>query len=172
VAVVIDGGGAARTFTSSGARPVETLDLLSTGARLQIDTVAQIVVLYLSSGIEFSFTGPGVVEVGNAQLIGLSGNPPVVRVPVAGKEIRLRTQRTAQGGVVLRSVAVEPAASATAAETIDIDARRPAADAPTAQWVAYALWLEENQASVAAKAVWRRLAAERPGDPALARRAQ
>jgi hypothetical protein len=151
---------------------VDTLELLNAGTRMQIDGVAQIVVLYLLSGMEFSFTGPGVIEVGTAQLIALSGNPPVLRAPAPGKEIRLRTQRTAQGGVVLRSVAVDAAASAAAAGRVDIETRRPAADATLASWVAYALWLDEAQAFAEAKAVWRRLASERPQDPALAARAQ
>jgi hypothetical protein len=171
VAVVIDGGGTARVFAATGARSVQTLELLSPGTRLQIDAVAQIVVLYLASGVEFSFTGPGVIEVGSAQLIGLSGNPPVARTPTPGKEIRLRTQRTAQGGVVLRSVAADSPSPAAAAGSVDLDARRPAADAPLASWVAYALWLDENNAGSEAKAVWRRLASERPSDPALAQRA-
>lgn len=171
VAVVIDGGGTARVFAATGARSVQTLELLSPGTRLQIDAVAQIVVLYLASGVEFSFTGPGVIEVGSAQLIGLSGNPPVARTPTPGKEIRLRTQRTAQGGVVLRSVAAESPGTAAPTGSVDLDTRRPASDAPLASWVAYALWLDENNAGSEAKAVWRRLASERPSDPALAQRA-
>lgn len=172
VAVLIDGGGTGRVFAATGVRTVQTLELLSPGTRLQIDTVAQIVVLYLASGVEFSFTGPGVIEVGPAQLIGLSGNPPVARAPTPGKEIRLRTQRTAQGGVVLRSVAADTPSAAAPAGALDLEARRPAADAPLASWVAYALWLDENNAASDAKAVWRRLASERPTDPALAQRAQ
>ena len=172
VAVVVDGGGVGRVFAASGPRTVETLELLNAGTRVQVDVVAQIVVLYLLSGMEFSFTGPGVIEVGNAQLIALSGHPPVLRAPAPGKEIRLRTQRTAQGGVVLRSVAAETPASASAPGRTDADSRRPAADAPLASWVAFALWLDENQAPAEAKAVWRRMAAERPQDPALAARAQ
>jgi hypothetical protein len=171
VAVLIDGGGASRAYTSSSARPVETLDLLNAGTRLQVDAVAQIVVLYLASGVEFQFTGPGVVEVGGTQLIGLSGLAPVMRTPAAGKEIRLRTQRTAQGGVVLRSVAVE-AAPAASPDSVDPQSRRPADDAPVASWVAYALWLEQIDAAAEARTVWRRVAAERPGDTALAQRAR
>jgi hypothetical protein len=172
VAVVVDGGGAGRVFSASGSRSVETLELLSAGTRVQVDAVAQIVVLYLHSGMEFSFTGPGVVEVGNAQLIALSGRPPVLRGPAPGKEIRLRTQRTAQGGVVLRSVAAGGSAAAAANSRPDIDARRPAVDAPLSSWVAYALWLDENDAADEARLVWQRLSAERPADPALAARAK
>lgn len=172
VAVVVDGGGNGRVFSATGSRNVETLELLSAGTRVQIAGVGQIVVLYLHSGMEFSFTGPGIFEIGNAQLIALSGNPPVLRAPTPGKEIRLRTQRTAQGGVVLRSVAAEAPGAASAPGLADIDARRPAADAALASWVAYALWLDEVQAVGEARAVWRRLAAERPMDPALAARAR
>lgn len=172
VAVVVDGGGVGRVFDAAGSRSVETLELLNSGTRVQIDAVGLFVVLYLRSGMEFSFTGPGIVEVGSAQLVALSGNPAVLRTPAAGKEIRLRTQRTAQGGVVLRSVASEAAAPTAAQPATDVDARRPAADAPLASWVAYALWLDENREAAEAKVVWRRLAAERPQDPALAARAQ
>lgn len=172
VAVVIDGGGVGRVFSASGPRTVESLDLLTPGTRVQIDSVAQIVVLYLLTGMEFSFTGPGVIEVGNSQLIALSGNPPAVRAPAVGKEIRLRTQRTAQGGVVLRSVAVETAASAPLFGSADMESRRPPADASVASWVAYALWLDEINATSDARAVWQRIAAERPMDRAIVRRAQ
>lgn len=172
VAVVIDGGGVGRVFAVSGSRTVETLELLSAGARLQVDSVSQIVVLYLQTGVEFSFTGPGVVEVRSSQLVALSGNPPAVRLPTAGKEIRLRTQRTAQGGVVLRSVSVETSDSTTQGSSVDLESRRPPPDAPVASWVAYALWLEEMNAAVDARAVWQRIAAERPADKAIAKRAQ
>lgn len=172
VAVVVDGGGVGRIFSASGARNLETLELLNAGTRVQIDGVARIVVLYLRSGMEFSFDGPGIVEVGNGQLIALSGNPPVLRAPTPGKEIRLRTQGTAQGGVVLRSMAAQASASAATTSQEAIDARRPDADAALASWVAYALWLDEIQAFAEAKALWRRLAAERPADPALAARAR
>lgn len=172
VAVVVDGGSVGRVFSASGSRNLETLELLNAGTRVQVDGVARIVVLYLRSGMEFSFDGPGIVEVGTAQLIALSGNPPQLRAPTPGKEIRLRTQGTAQGGVVLRSMGTQPPASAAAMRREDIDARRPEADAPLASWVAYALWLDEMQAFDEAKALWRRLAAERPSDPALAARAR
>jgi hypothetical protein len=171
VAVVIDGGGVARVFATSGTRTVETLELLNAGTRLQVDSVAQIVVLYLLTGVEFSFTGPGVIEVRSSQLVALSGNPPTVRLPTAGKEIRLRTQRTAQGGVVLRSVSADTSEPAAQAGSVEVDSRRPSADAPLASWVAYALWLEEMNASVEARAVWQRIAVERPMDKAIAKRA-
>jgi len=172
VAVVIDGGGVGRVFSASGSRTVDTLELLNTGTRLQVDSVSQIVVLYLITGVEFSFTGPGVVEVRSSQLVALSGTPPTVRLPAAGKEIRLRTQRTAQGGVVLRSVTVDNAEPAPAQlGSIDLESRRPLADAPVASWVAYALWLEEMNAPVEARAIWQSIAAERPADKAIARRA-
>jgi hypothetical protein len=38
--------------------------------------------------------------------------------------------------------------------------------------VAYALWLDENDAADEARLVWQRLSAERPADPALAARAK
>jgi hypothetical protein len=172
VAVVVDGGAMGRVFSASGARNLETLELLTAGTRVQIDGVARIVVLYLRSGMEFSFDGPGIIEVGNAQLVALSGNPPVLRAPAPGKEIRLRTHGTAQGGVVLRSIGAPASASAATASREASDTRRPDADAALASWVAYALWLDEIQAFDEAKAIWRRLAAERPTDPALAARAR
>lgn len=172
VAVVVEAGGAARVLSNGGSRPVETLELLQPGARLQLDTSGRLAVLYLQSGIEFTFNGRGLIEVGTLLPVALEGDPPVRRLPAAGKEIRLRPDRVAQGGVVMRSLSAAPLASAAAQERADIQSRRPDANEPVASWVAYALWLEDAGAGAEAKTIWRQLAVQRPIERAIAKRAQ
>jgi hypothetical protein len=172
VAVVVEAGGAARLLSSAGSRPVETLELLQPGARLQLETAGRFAVLYLQSGVEFTFNGRGLIEVGTLQPVALEGDPPVRRLPTIGKEIRLRPDRVAQGGVVLRSLSPPPVASAAAQEPADIQSRRPDANEPMASWVAYALWLEDAGAGAEAKTIWRQLAVERPTEKAIAKRAR
>jgi hypothetical protein len=188
VAVVVDKAGEVTIDGAGAPRPVASLDMLDAGSRIRLVTGGRLVLLYMQSGHEYSATGPALLEVEPAQLKALQGAAAVRRVPPAGQEIRLRPDRVALGGIVLRSVrpadsgsadkalptaTADTAASPEAATATDaqIEQRRPAPGSPFAARVAYALWLDDVGATAQARAAWRALSAERPADAELARRA-
>jgi hypothetical protein len=54
----------------------------------------------------------------------------------------------------------------------EAESRRPRADARFSERLAYAVWLDTQELSDAARDVWKRLAAERPGDERLRQMAE
>ena len=54
----------------------------------------------------------------------------------------------------------------------DAAARRPRPEAPFSERLAYAVWLDTHELGDAARDVWKRLAAEKPGDEQLKRMAE
>ena len=63
-------------------------------------------------------------------------------------------------------------ALASPAMHAEAERRRPAAGAPFSERLAYAVWLDTNELTDAARGVWQRLSAERPGDEQLRRMAE
>ncbi len=74
--------------------------------------------------------------------------------------------RTANGHRVVRSGEFQVA---TADMRDKVNLSRPTEDAGLSQWVAYALWLEQNELKDDARKVWRRAQQERPDDQYLRR---
>jgi hypothetical protein len=54
----------------------------------------------------------------------------------------------------------------------EVSARKPRADASFSDRLAYAVWLDTNELTDAGREMWKRLAAERPGDDQLRRMAE
>jgi hypothetical protein len=191
VAVVVDRVGEVTLEASNPPRTVALLELVGSSARIRLSSSGRLVLLYMHTGNEYTAVGPSLIEVGPNQLQALAGNDPVLHVPPAGKELRLRPGRVALGGVVMRSMKTPeptPAASVGAiagseasaatqaggssAPSSEIDARRPSAAASFADRVAFALWLDDVGASAEARSAWRALSEERPTEAALARKAK
>ena len=173
VAVVVDTAGAGSVKVGDATNKAAIFELLPAYAVLQLGASGRMVVLYMRSGDEFTIDGPSTVSVGASQLVAMDGRAPVRRTPPAGQEVRLRPERVAQGGVVMRGVAAPRMAdAATAPSSREIEQRRPASGATVAARVAYGLWLEDAGAAAEARAVWRELATEFPDQAALVQRAR
>lgn len=169
VAVLVEASAGVTMHVGGVAERAPLLQMLEVDIELHVAPKARAVVLYLRSGDELVLTGPAAARVGAAGLLRLEGQAPVLRKPAAGQEIRLRPDRLAQGGLVLRNMSPpSPSSSPTAQE---IERRRPGSNAPLSARVSFALWLEDVGAVDEARAAWRALAAEWPGHPALAERA-
>jgi hypothetical protein len=169
VAVVVDRTGDVSIEALGASRQVASLETLNVGARVTLVNHGRLVVLFMPSGHEFTVMAPSRVEINDAELTLLSGTAPILRIPKAGGEVRLRPDRVEQGGIVLRGTAPvsSPPDSALSEE---IDRRRPEPGASWASRVAFALWLDDVGAKMESRQAWRTLALERPEDMAVARR--
>lgn len=103
IALVIDVVGDATLVTIPG----ETLKLLgelNAGAEVAVPDRAQLVVFYLAEGSEYTLGGPGQYRILAKGPAPLRGAPPPERKAAAAayKELRLKTDRVAQGGMVMR----------------------------------------------------------------------
>ena len=89
VAVVTDLQGKA----VAESKPVAMLAEVEGDARVQVDANARMVVVYYSSGAEYSLRGPAVVQFKAAGPEAISGNAPEKRpaaLAAAGKEVKLK----------------------------------------------------------------------------------
>ena len=189
VAVVLNKVGPITIDLGASARPVASLDVLSVGTRLTLENSAMLVLLTMQSGNMYVVTGPATLAIEREEPSVLSGTAAVKLAAPVGKEIRLRPDRVALGGIVLRSArppgdraasgAGAPLGEIEAAESpadaklkLEVEERRPPPGSPSAMQVAFALWLDDVGLTAKARPLWRALSQEHPDDVALARRAR
>jgi hypothetical protein len=100
VAMVTDVSG-----TVSGSVPVTITSELAADARVHVPKGGTLVVIYLDSGDEYTFTGPTEIEFRAGRPQVLSGAPPRRRAsPLAiGAGVKIRPLGVSQGGFVMRS---------------------------------------------------------------------
>jgi hypothetical protein len=104
IAVVTDAQGRSLLQGAAPARPLVMLAEIDGDARVQLDDKARLVVLYYSTGEEFSLRGPALVLFKPAAPEALSGNPPEKQ---SGKNktdsgIRIKPGGVTQAGVRMR----------------------------------------------------------------------
>ena len=91
-AVVTDVVGKA-TPDQPNARDLTLLGEIATDARVKLDDKARLVVVYYSSGAEFTLRGPAVVQFKAAEPQAISGNPPEKRatpLQASAKDVKLK----------------------------------------------------------------------------------
>lgn len=90
----------------SGPEKIAMLSELGANTRIQIDGGGKLVVIYLASGDEYSFTGPAqvVLQTGGPQM--LSGAAPQKKTSVLGKNsaVIVKPVHVTQAAVVMRSI--------------------------------------------------------------------
>jgi hypothetical protein len=103
IALVTDVVGNA-TIATAPSESLKLLGELDSGVEVAVSDRAQLVVFYLVEGAEYTLNGPGqyrILAKGPEPLRGAS--PPQRKATAAAyKELRLRTDRVAQGGMVMR----------------------------------------------------------------------
>jgi len=104
---------------SQGGEPVRLLAELQSGTELALGDQARVVVFYFADGSEWTLAGPGTYRFGARAPDASRGTAaPQKRVaPAALRDFRLRTDRIAQGGVVMRG-AERPALIAPVDEVV------------------------------------------------------
>jgi hypothetical protein len=148
----------------AGAQVALVTDLAGAAGKLAIlsevdaDTTVELqgamTVLYYGSGDEFSFRGPARIVFGPAEPKVLEG-APAQRISSGPKRAALKPGGVAPATFVMRRN-INPELRA------QIEAARPAPNAPVAERVRFAAWLEQLQLKDEARAYWKALAAERP----------
>ena len=137
-----------------------TLAILS---EVQADSTVRLegsmTVLYYGSGEEFHFRGPARIVFAKDAPKVLEGAAPQ-RTARDAKRAAPKPGGVAPATFVMRG-GVTPELRAR------IEAARPAPNAPVAERVAFATWLEQLQLQEEARAYWKALAAERPDSQEL-----
>ncbi len=107
VAMVTDLQGKATVLDNAGKGELAILSEIKGNTRVQLQSNARAVVVYLQSGQEFELKGPSVIVFGTQQPEGVSGNKPTKRgvaLAKSGKEIRIKPVLVTQAAIVMRSV--------------------------------------------------------------------
>ena len=174
VAVIANVEGEVHFTHAVATAPATMLQLVSADSALKLASGGKVVLLYLTTGHEYTMLGPATARIDATALTVIDGKAATLRIPPPEKAVKLRPERIVQAGMVMRAgPASAPAAPMTGEVTPGhIESRRPPPRAPIEERVAFALWLEDIGAMTEAKAVWRELAAERPKQEALASRAR
>jgi hypothetical protein len=88
-----------------GSEPVRLLAEVAAGSVLRVASNGQLTLFQLGDGSEYTLRGPGRWRVGAGAPEPQDGAAPAQKRAVAAplREVRLRTDRVAQGGIVMRS---------------------------------------------------------------------
>jgi hypothetical protein len=107
IALVTDVIGDA-TFVAAPAESLKLLGELNPGVEVAVSDHAQLVVFYLAEGAEYTLNGPGRYRILAKGPEALSGAPPPQRkaTVAAYKGLRLKTDRVAQGGMIMRGESI------------------------------------------------------------------
>lgn len=134
-------------------------------SEVHADTTVQLdgamTVLYYGSGDEFSFRGPARIVFGPAEPKVLEG-APAQRISSGPKAAALKP-----GGVAPATFVMRRGGGTSPDLRAQIEAARPAANAPFAERVRFAAWLQQQNLEDEARVYWRALAAERPDSQRL-----
>lgn len=107
VAMVTDLQGKAIVVDNARKGELAILSEIKGNTRVQLQSNARAVVVYLQSGQEFEVKGPAVIVFGAQQPEGVSGNKPTKRgvaLAKSGKDIRIKPVVVTQAAIVMRSV--------------------------------------------------------------------
>jgi hypothetical protein len=146
------------TDLSGRAGALAILSEVSSGTKVRVE--GELAVLYYASGEEFRVRGPALVSFGATEPRVLEGAPAKRATRAARPQLALKPGGVTPATFVMRGAA-PPGLRA------QVEAARPAPDAPVSERVAFAAWLEQQQLHDEARAYWKALAAERPGSEKL-----
>ena len=105
VAIVTDLQGKAAFTEAARFGELTMLANVEAGSRVQLQPNSTLVVLYLESGVQYSFLGPAEVVFPAGQPDVVEGARPLKRLPSAGGSIRIKPVGLSQGGLVMRGPA-------------------------------------------------------------------
>ena len=163
--MVIDVQGSA----TLGKSPLEMLSYLNAGGEIQLSPGASMTVTWYAGSKEIKFSGPARLRVEPGGIKVVQGGAAQERT-VADEKVAATKKlppRLGQAAINMRGIKPMTPEQEAAREKL-----RPADNAPFADWVVYAMGLEQIGLTGEAKGVWRKLAAQRPNDPKLRQLAQ
>lgn len=163
--MVLDVQGAVASTEAGKPGKVEMLSYLRPGMDLDLPAGAALTVTWYATSKELRFAGPAKLKVLKDRVQVVQGAGAAERSLGEEKVAATKSKRLAQATIAMRSVSAarQPDGKAKArAQKL-----RPADGAPLSDWVVYAAALEDAGLHGDAKAVWKKLAAERPQEPRL-----
>jgi len=147
-----------------GKSRVEMLSYLNAGNEIQLSPGASMTVTWYAGAKELKFAGPARLKVEPAGIKVMQGGKAQER-PVADEKVAATKKlppRLGQAAINMRGI--KPM---TPEQEAQREKLRPAENAPFADWVVYAMGLEQIGLTSEAKGVWKKLSAQRPNDPKL-----
>lgn len=152
-----------------GKAPLETLSYLNAGNEIQLAPGAAMTATWYAGSKELKFAGPARLRVEPGGIKVVQGSAAQERSVAEEKLAATRKlpSRLGQAAVSMRGMKPMTQEQETAREKL-----RPADNAPFADWVMYAMGLEQIGLTGEAKGVWRKLSAQRPDDAKLRRLAE
>ena len=152
-----------------GKGPLEMLSYLNAGNEIQLSSGASMTVTWYAGSKEIKFSGPARLKVEPGGIKVVQGGAAQVRT-VADEKVSATKKlppRLGQAAINMRGIKPMTPEQEAAREKL-----RPAENAPFADWVVYAMGLEQVGLTGEAKGVWRKLSAQRPNDPKLRKLAE
>src|SRR5258708_7266422 len=143
------------TLTEGGkSSPLEMLSYLKPAAEIQLQPGAAMTVTWYDGSKELKFAGPARLRVRASGIEVASGKPAQERALSDEKldATRKLPARLGQAAITMRGV--KPL---TPEQEAKREKLRPSDNAPVAEWVTYAMALEQIGLTVEAKGVWRKL---------------
>lgn len=153
------------TITDAGKKaPLEMLAYLKPAAEIHLEAGASMTVTWYEGSKEMKFAGPARLKVAAKGIEVAQGKPAQERA-VSDEKVeatRKLPPRLGQAAISMRGLKPMTPEQETRREKL-----RPAENAPVADWVTYAMALEQMGQTSEAKGVWKKLAVQRPDDPKL-----
>lgn len=152
-----------------GKNRLEMLSYLNAGNEIQIPAGGAMTVTWYAGSKELKFSGPARLKVEPAGIKVMQGGAAQER-SVADEKVaatRKVPQRLGQAAITMRGIR-----PMTPEQEQQREKLRPAENAPFADWVIYAMGLEQIGLTSEARGVWKKLSAQRPDDPKLRRLAE
>ncbi|HYD57229.1 MAG TPA: hypothetical protein VEB41_10020 [Burkholderiales bacterium] len=165
--MVLDVQGAVSAPEAGKAAKVEMLSYLRPNMTLELSAGSALTVTWYADSRELRFAGPARLRVLKDRIQVVQGSGAAERALGEEKVAATKSPRLAQATITMRSMSVPPPPGATSGPAPKAERPKPAESAPLSDWVLYASALEEAGLKADAKAVWKKLAAERPGEPRL-----
>ena len=167
--MVIDVQGNATVNEAGKNTKLEMLSYLRPQNEINLAQGANLTVTWYSNSKELKFAGPAKLKVEPQGIKVVSGAAAQER-SVEGEKVAATKKlpsRLGQAAVNMRGIKPMTPEQEAAREKL-----RPAENAPVADWVVYAMGLEQIGLTGEAKNVWRKLSAQRPDDPKLKKLAE
>jgi hypothetical protein len=164
--MVLDVQGAVTATEGGKASRVEMLSYLRPGMDLEVAAGASLAATWYAGSKELRFAGPARLKVLRDRVQVVQGGGASERSLGEEKVAASKSPRLAQATIMMRSFShAAPPPAPGGAERVE--KLRPAEGAGFSDWMLYAMALEDAGLREQARPVWKKLAAERPGEPRL-----
>jgi len=147
-----------------GKGRLEMLSYLNAGNDIELSPGASMTVTWYAGSKELKFSGPARLKVEPGGVKVVQGGKAQERTVADEKVAATKKLPARLGQAAINMRGIKPM---TPEQEAQREKLRPAENAPFADWVVYAMGLEQIGLTSEAKGVWKKLSAQRPNDPKL-----